>query len=88
MYHECIINELDLCFLPNFQLWQAFVGIKARRVEKYYQDLLTSETNSDNKVEQRVSESESKTRGSATDATCVPEKWKGQIEKVIHYTVL
>ncbi|EXB88496.1 TBC1 domain family member 8B [Morus notabilis] len=63
------------------ELWQAFVGVRARRVEKYYQDLLTSETNSGNKVEQGVSESESKTRGSAPDATCVPEKWKGQIEK-------
>lgn len=23
-----------------FQVWQAFVGVKARRVESYYQDLL------------------------------------------------
>ncbi|KAL5569194.1 hypothetical protein UlMin_025769 [Ulmus minor] len=62
------------------ELWQAFVGVRARRVEKYYQNLLTSETHSSDKVE-NVSDSVSKTKGLTTDATSVPEKWKGQIEK-------
>ncbi|AEC09378.1 unnamed protein product [Arabidopsis thaliana] len=29
------------------EVWQAFVGVKARRVERYYQDLLAQITNSD-----------------------------------------
>lgn len=49
-------------------------------MEKYYQDLLASETNSGNHVEQQ---SDSDNKGSTTDPVCVPEKWRGQIEKVI-----
>ncbi|PON75377.1 Rab-GTPase-TBC domain containing protein [Parasponia andersonii] len=60
------------------ELWQAFVGARARRVEKYYQDLLTSETKGSNNVEQDVSNSD---KGSTKVATGVAEKWKGQIEK-------
>ncbi|KAG5239765.1 TBC1 domain family [Salix suchowensis] len=59
-------------------LWQAFVGVRTRRVEKYYQDLLASETNSGNHVDQQ---SDSNTEGSTAGTVCVPEKWKGQIEK-------
>uniref|UniRef100_A0A2P2JEQ8 TBC1 domain family member 8B-like isoform X1 n=1 Tax=Rhizophora mucronata TaxID=61149 RepID=A0A2P2JEQ8_RHIMU len=60
------------------ELWQAFVGVRARRVEKYYQHLLDSETNLENCEEQL---SNSNTKGSTTDQASVPEKWKGQIEK-------
>ncbi|XP_011027059.1 PREDICTED: rab GTPase-activating protein 1-like isoform X2 [Populus euphratica] len=60
------------------ELWQAFVGARARRVEKYYQDLLASETKSGNHADQQ---SDSNTKGSTTDTVCVQEKWKGQIEK-------
>ncbi|KAJ6986986.1 TBC1 domain family member 8B [Populus alba x Populus x berolinensis] len=60
------------------ELWQAFVGARTRRVENYYQDLLASETNSGNQVDQQ---SDSDTKGSTADTVCVPEKWKGQIEK-------
>uniref|UniRef100_A0A6M2EYZ6 Rab-GAP TBC domain-containing protein n=1 Tax=Populus davidiana TaxID=266767 RepID=A0A6M2EYZ6_9ROSI len=60
------------------ELWQAFVGARTRRGENYYQDLLASETNSGNQVYQQ---SESDTKGSTADTVCVPEKWKGQIEK-------
>ncbi|OAY45948.1 GTPase-activating protein GYP2 isoform X1 [Manihot esculenta] len=62
------------------ELWQAFVGVKTRRVEKYYQDLLASETISGNHVEEK-SESESVSKGPTTDPISMPEKWKGQIEK-------
>ena len=48
-------------------------------MDKYYQDLLASETNSGNHVEQQ---SDSDAKGPTTDPICVPEKWKGQIEKV------
>ncbi|XP_060675463.1 uncharacterized protein LOC107413626 isoform X2 [Ziziphus jujuba] len=63
------------------ELWQAFVGVKERRVEKYYQDLLTSENNSSNQMERKSSAMDSNTKGSTADAVYVPEKWKGQIEK-------
>lgn len=49
------------------QVWQAFVGVKARRIERYYHDLLahTGESKDDE------------------DSSGVPRKWKRQIEKVI-----
>ncbi|XVF23736.1 hypothetical protein REPUB_Repub13aG0065300 [Reevesia pubescens] len=61
------------------ELWQAFVGVRTRRVENYYRDLLANETNSGNNTEQDSSHSDSK--GSSTESICGPEKWKGQIEK-------
>lgn len=51
-------------------------------MEKYYQDLLTSENNSSNQMERKSSAMDSNTKGSTADAVYVPEKWKGQIEKV------
>ncbi|XP_050211861.1 uncharacterized protein LOC126662018 [Mercurialis annua] len=59
------------------ELWQAFVGVKARRVDKYYQNLLASDFNSGHHEEQSGTDA----KGSTTDPACVPEKWKGQIEK-------
>ncbi|TYI62501.1 hypothetical protein E1A91_D10G248100v1 [Gossypium mustelinum] len=61
------------------ELWQAFVGVRARRVENYYQDLLANETNCGNNTEQQRLQSDSK--GSTTESIGGPEKWKGQIEK-------
>ncbi|KAG4181149.1 hypothetical protein ERO13_A10G208300v2 [Gossypium hirsutum] len=61
------------------ELWQAFVGVKARRVDNYYQDLLANETNCGNNTEQQSLQSDSK--GSTTESIGGPEKWKGQIEK-------
>ncbi|XVF83363.1 hypothetical protein PTKIN_Ptkin16aG0480200 [Pterospermum kingtungense] len=61
------------------ELWQAFVGVRTRRVENYYKDLLANETNSGNKTEQESFQSDSK--GSTKESICGPEKWKGQIEK-------
>ena len=49
-------------------------------MEKYYHDLLASETKSGNHADQQ---SDSNTKGSTTDTVCVQEKWKGQIEKVM-----
>lgn len=53
-----------------------------RRVEKYYTDLLASDTNSENNEEGHSLQSDSNIIGSATDSMCTTEKWKGQIEKV------
>ncbi|KAB2063594.1 hypothetical protein ES319_A10G225600v1 [Gossypium barbadense] len=61
------------------ELWQAFVGVRARRVDNYYQDLLANETNCGNNTEQQSLQSDSK--GSTTESIGGPEKWKGQIEK-------
>ncbi|WJX21756.1 hypothetical protein P8452_11146 [Trifolium repens] len=63
------------------ELWQAFVGVKERRVEKYYQDLLAS--NGDSKIKSnhqntQLDDNDGKTNG---EFIPVPEKWKGQIEK-------
>lgn len=55
------------------EVWQAFVGVKARRVERYYQDL----------VAQEAHDAGSKLHD---DSTGVPKKWKRQIEKDIPRT--
>lgn len=52
-----------------------------RRVEKYYTDLLASDTNSENNTESHSFHSDSNVKGSS-DSMCTTEKWKGQIEKV------
>ncbi|KAK8496747.1 hypothetical protein V6N13_096936 [Hibiscus sabdariffa] len=61
------------------ELWQAFVGVRVRRVENYYKDLLANETNSGNNTEKQSLQYDSK--GSTTEPICGPQKWKGQIEK-------
>ncbi|KAH9671953.1 Rab-GAP TBC domain-containing protein [Citrus sinensis] len=55
------------------ELWQAFVGVKARRTESYYQDLLAQEINADESKEH-------------DNSFGVPRKWKKQIEKDIPRT--
>ncbi|ESQ52365.1 hypothetical protein EUTSA_v10016235mg [Eutrema salsugineum] len=55
------------------EVWQAFVGVKARRVEGYYQDLLAQITDSD----------ETKEHPSSSE---IQRKWKKQIEKDIPRT--
>ncbi|CAO2826206.1 unnamed protein product [Amaranthus hypochondriacus] len=59
------------------ELWQAFVGVKARRVENYYEKLLDSESNYVNKVNQE----ETIDNDSGVQSAGLCEKWKGQIEK-------
>ncbi|XP_047171503.1 carabin isoform X2 [Vigna umbellata] len=63
------------------ELWQAFVGVKARRVEKYYQDLLASESDSEIKTDQQSLQSIDSNGKTGGDFVRMPEKWKGQIEK-------
>lgn len=80
--------KLDFLTIHHLlQLWQAFVGVKARRIEKYYQNLLDSDTKNDNILENQISQTENGSNGSKTSSVesviCIPEKWKGQIEKVI-----
>ncbi|KAI9118836.1 hypothetical protein K1719_010281 [Acacia pycnantha] len=63
------------------ELWQAFVGVKARRVDKYYQSLLTPKNDSASEMDQQSMQSTDKDGKTNVDSICVPEKWKGQIEK-------
>ncbi|RDX76752.1 TBC1 domain family member 8B [Mucuna pruriens] len=63
------------------ELWQAFVGVKARRMEKYYHDLLASESDSEIKTDQQSVQSTDSNGKAGADFVRMPEKWKGQIEK-------
>lgn len=63
------------------ELWQAFVGVRARRDEKYYKDLLASETSSEKNVENHSLQLDSNSKGPSNDSVYTTEKWKGQIEK-------
>ncbi|KAL9362281.1 hypothetical protein Peur_045066 [Populus x canadensis] len=55
------------------EVWQAFVGVKTRRVERYYEGLLAEETNTDESKEHN-------------NSNAAPRKWKKQIEKDIPRT--
>ncbi|PAN50239.1 hypothetical protein PAHAL_9G507200 [Panicum hallii] len=60
------------------QIWQAFVGVGARKITGYYNKLLEGTTKSDEKdlVDPMLNE-----QTSARRKVAQPEKWKGQIEK-------
>ncbi|KAL0426375.1 UNVERIFIED_CONTAM: Growth hormone-regulated TBC protein 6 [Sesamum latifolium] len=63
------------------EVWQAFVGVRTRRVERYYQDLLATETDaSDGKEHDKLlsGDNEMQHEGTGYD---LPEKLKKQIEK-------
>ncbi|KAJ0558301.1 putative Rab-GTPase-TBC domain-containing protein [Helianthus annuus] len=60
------------------ELWQAFVGVKARHIKNYYQNLLLPNSNNDDHQKSEVEEANNK---STVDSVDVPEKWKLQIEK-------
>jgi len=67
--------------LTSLQIWQAFVGVGARRITGYYNKLLDDRTATfDEKdlIDPVVNE-----QRSAPRKVTQPEKWKGQIEKVV-----
>ncbi|XP_052204506.1 uncharacterized protein LOC127809611 isoform X6 [Diospyros lotus] len=74
---ECLVRG-GVPMALRGELWQAFVGVRARHVAKYYQELLSAETNS---CEEQGLHSNNNIKGSHMASVCVPEKWKGQIEK-------
>ncbi|KAL6987488.1 hypothetical protein U1Q18_013236 [Sarracenia purpurea var. burkii] len=57
------------------EVWQAFVGVRTRRVDRYYQNLL------DSSFTQERDKSSTGSKGSNGDGVGVPEKWRRQIEK-------
>ncbi|WOL04376.1 TBC1 domain family member 8B-like [Canna indica] len=74
---ECLVRG-GLPMALRGELWQAFVGVGARRVNGYYHSLLDTESKTDDK------EVEAKLKDDAENKPILPqgiEKWKGQIEK-------
>ncbi|XP_078179956.1 uncharacterized protein LOC144574013 isoform X1 [Carex rostrata] len=64
------------------ELWQAFVGIGARRIEGYYEGLLAKETNrEENKSPEASPDEETNGELKEVPQAASVEKWKGQIEK-------
>lgn len=66
------------------------MGVKARRVETYYQDLLALGTKPGNNAEDKstVSKDNGSCMDPSIDTACLPENWRGQIEKVIEHATL
>ncbi|KAL9272343.1 TBC1 domain family member 8B-like protein [Drosera capensis] len=58
------------------ELWQAFVGVKVRRVESYYEKLLSPDTTHSVNTENVDTDHKVKKENAG-----LHEKWKGQIEK-------
>nr|XP_009769892.1 PREDICTED: TBC1 domain family member 8B-like isoform X2 [Nicotiana sylvestris] len=79
---ECLVHG-GVPMALRGELWQAFVGMKARRVETYYQDLLALGTKSGNNAECKniVPKGNGSCVDPSIDTVCLPEKWRGQIEK-------
>ncbi|XP_024968834.1 rab GTPase-activating protein 1-like isoform X1 [Cynara cardunculus var. scolymus] len=76
---ECLVQG-GVPMALRGELWQAFVGVKARRIESYYQNLLDPDTKNDNGMEHQI-QAEEASKTSTAESACMPEKWKGQIEK-------
>ncbi|XP_057784567.1 uncharacterized protein LOC131001938 [Salvia miltiorrhiza] len=73
---ECLVQG-GVPMALRGEMWQAFVGVRARRVENYYQNLLASDTN----TETKSSQLEDKNNDSNIENVIISEKWRGQIEK-------
>uniref|UniRef100_A0A0D9V7I3 Rab-GAP TBC domain-containing protein n=1 Tax=Leersia perrieri TaxID=77586 RepID=A0A0D9V7I3_9ORYZ len=74
---ECLVHD-GLPMALRGELWQAFVGIGARRVKGYYESLLAA----NDKRENNSKGSDSPTMdGKPKESSFSSEKWKGQIEK-------
>ncbi|XP_042013802.1 rab GTPase-activating protein 1-like [Salvia splendens] len=66
---ECLVQG-GVPMALRGELWQAFVGVRARRVENYYQNLLASGSRLKDKI-----------HDSNLENVVISEKWRGQIEK-------
>ncbi|XP_076947867.1 uncharacterized protein LOC143619931 isoform X2 [Bidens hawaiensis] len=67
---ECLVQG-GVPMALRGELWQAFVGVKARHIQNYYQNLLDPDTMNDS----------NNNNTPTTTPVCLSEKWKGQIEK-------
>ncbi|KAJ4970369.1 hypothetical protein NE237_003468 [Protea cynaroides] len=75
---ECLVRG-GVPMALRGELWQAFVGVKVRRIDGYYQNLLATEINAQSQ-KNLLSSSNNNSKGSNPDRHA-NEKWKGQIEK-------
>ncbi|KAK4349053.1 hypothetical protein RND71_031808 [Anisodus tanguticus] len=64
-----------------FQVWQAFVGVRARRLEKYYLDMLDPESDTGDGQENDESSLAEEKKRRSKESVHVPEKLRKQIEK-------
>lgn len=62
---------IHVSLILEYQFWQAFVGVRARRVDTYYQDFLTlgSRSGNNNSVE---SEDYGSSVNASMDSVCIP----------------
>ncbi|CAI9772437.1 unnamed protein product [Fraxinus pennsylvanica] len=74
---ECLVRG-GVPMAVRGELWQAFMGVRTHRVEKYYQKLLAPDAVSGNNLESKSTELDDNSPKPNADVT---EKWKGQIEK-------
>ncbi|XP_031485750.1 uncharacterized protein LOC116254481 [Nymphaea colorata] len=77
---ECLVQG-GVPMALRGELWQAFVGVKARRIENYYGDLLAAEDVSAAGNEGGNCVSENDREGLTKSRKRPHEKWKAQIEK-------
>ncbi|CAN4106946.1 unnamed protein product [Withania somnifera] len=84
---ECLVQG-GVPMALRGELWQAFVGVKARRVETYYQDMLALGSKPGNNAEDKstVSKGNGNCVDPSIDTACLPENWRGQIEKDLPQT--
>nr|CAB3474734.1 unnamed protein product [Digitaria exilis] len=77
---ECLVRD-GLPMALRGELWQAFIGIGARRVKGYYEGLLAADGE---REDNKCSDSPTAECGDGKPKASQPfssEKWKGQIEK-------
>uniref|UniRef100_A0A7N0TLL2 Rab-GAP TBC domain-containing protein n=1 Tax=Kalanchoe fedtschenkoi TaxID=63787 RepID=A0A7N0TLL2_KALFE len=77
---ECLVQG-GVPMALRGELWQAFVGVRARRKEKYYQELLSQESSLPKQGVKQEQRTDNNHNDSPIHIVSVPEKWKGQIEK-------
>ncbi|KAG9453720.1 hypothetical protein H6P81_006624 [Aristolochia fimbriata] len=77
---ECLVQG-GVPMALRGEIWQAFVGVRTRRVENYYQDLLAVGTSPDNCKQGDVTLSDETDKEANKKSERASEKWKGQIEK-------
>uniref|UniRef100_A0ACD5VK19 Uncharacterized protein n=2 Tax=Avena sativa TaxID=4498 RepID=A0ACD5VK19_AVESA len=76
---ECLVRG-GLPMALRGELWQAFVGIGARRVKGYYEGLLAVDGSGDSKDNNSLTTECGDTKSEALQILS-SEKWRGQIEK-------
>ncbi|KAJ8461036.1 hypothetical protein OPV22_033962 [Ensete ventricosum] len=81
---ECLVHG-GLPMALRGELWQAFVGVGARRLDGYYSSLLDQESKTDEKeADALLIEGDALLKDDTESKPTLPqgiEKWKGQIEK-------